>query len=65
MKKLEVNHEKVSEFGFVVRQVVAQGILAAGTVCFIMQNLDQFTGRTAQVLAGIVVFFILFFGNKR
>lgn len=65
MKITTINPEKVEGFSYGIRQVIGQAILSAGTIAFIVQNLDGLKRDYAYVAAAGVVFLILHFSNKR
>lgn len=63
MKK--VNEVLNGDFWYGVRQAAGQSVLAAGCVGFISQNVENLTDKATYAVAGLIVFLVLWFANKK
>jgi hypothetical protein len=65
-KTVLTNSEARREMFFNLRQALAQGLLAGGTIAFVVQNAEKILhGWMTYALAGLMVGLVLYFGNKR
>lgn len=64
--KKETPRRDFSKADRAIRNVMGQAILAAGSIGFVVQNLEAFANPTvARFSAAFVVGLVIFFANKR